>query len=81
MPRSTVDNSILFLISRYVTTHGLALNCDTDLGWFDHIVPCGLEGKGVTSLSRELNEKTSIVDVEPVYLETFEEVFCCRIKS
>ena len=35
-----------------VAYHGLALNCTTDLSWFDHIVPCGIEGKGVTSLTQ-----------------------------
>ena len=32
--------------SRFVTTHGLAVNCSTDLSWFDYIVPCGIEGQG-----------------------------------
>jgi len=35
-----------------VTTHGVALNVSTDLGWFDAVVPCGIEGAGVTSLER-----------------------------
>ena len=38
---------------RYVTLHGVALNCTTDLSWFDHITPCGLEGVEMTSLSKE----------------------------
>nr|XP_018897628.1 PREDICTED: putative lipoyltransferase 2, mitochondrial isoform X2 [Bemisia tabaci] len=46
--------------SKFVTTHGLALNCNTDLNWFSHIVPCGIEGKGVTSLSKELEEKETL---------------------
>ena len=37
-------------INELVKSHGLALNCNIDLTWFDHIVPCGIEGKGVTSL-------------------------------
>ena len=41
-------------MSHGVSWHGLALNCSVDLGWFDHIVPCGLDGRGVTSLSKVL---------------------------
>ncbi len=40
-------------VSRGVTMHGFALNCDCDLGWFDRIVPCGIRDAGVTSLSVE----------------------------
>lgn len=43
--------------SRWVTMHGFALNVNTDLGYFDNIVPCGIKGKAVTSLSVELGLK------------------------
>ena len=49
--------------SRWVTMHGLALNLNIDLGYFDHIIPCGIKGKGVTSLAKELGKE---IDVEPV---------------
>lgn len=67
--------------SRFVTTHGLALNCDTDLRWFRHIVPCGIEGKGVTSVSRELGQGKTIEDILPLFLESFSELFDCTFTS
>jgi len=42
--------------SRWVTMHGFALNVNTDLGYFDNIIPCGIRGKSVTSLRVELNK-------------------------
>ncbi|XP_015108416.1 putative lipoyltransferase 2, mitochondrial [Diachasma alloeum] len=65
--------------SRYVTTHGLGFNCNTELKWFENIVPCGIEGKGVTSLSRELNAHVGIDDVIPVMKNAFREEFHCEI--
>ncbi|XP_060527140.1 putative lipoyltransferase 2, mitochondrial [Cylas formicarius] len=64
--------------SRFVTTHGLAINCATDLSWFDHIVPCGIEGKGVTSLSKELNREVSTSEVLPLFLDSFCDIFQCN---
>lgn len=76
-----VDNRKICAIgihaSRYITTHGLALNCNTDLSWYKHIVPCGLEGKEVTSLSKELNKSVSIDDTTPEFLSSFQDVFQC----
>jgi len=50
--------------SRWVTMHGLALNINTDLSYFDHIVPCGIQGKGVTSLAKELGHVVALSDVK-----------------
>ncbi len=50
--------------SRWVTMHGFALNVNADLGYFDHIIPCGIKGKGVTSLNVELGKAR--VDVSEV---------------
>lgn len=65
--------------SRYITMHGLALNCNTDLTWFDHIVPCGIEGKEVTSISKEINTNVSIQDVMPLLAIAFQDQFDCTI--
>src|SRR5690348_2736928 len=53
-------------VSRGVTQHGFALNCDCDLGAYDRIVPCGLRDVGVTSLSAELGRPVTVEDVLPV---------------
>ncbi len=53
-------------VSRGVTMHGFALNCDCDLSWFDRIVPCGIRDASVTSLSAELHRPVSVDDVLPV---------------
>ncbi|MCB9188870.1 MAG: lipoyl(octanoyl) transferase LipB [Flavobacteriales bacterium] len=50
--------------SRWVTMHGLALNIDTDMSYFNNIVPCGIEDKSVTSLSKELGRKVSMDEVK-----------------
>jgi lipoyl(octanoyl) transferase len=50
--------------SRWVTMHGFALNVNTDLGYFDNIIPCGIRGKAVTSLNVELGQVS--VDEEEV---------------
>ncbi|XP_066252610.1 octanoyl-[acyl-carrier-protein]:protein N-octanoyltransferase LIPT2, mitochondrial [Euwallacea similis] len=63
--------------SRFITTHGLAFNCNTDLAWFDNIVPCGLVGKGVTSLSKELNRDISVDEVLPKFIDSFCTSFNC----
>ncbi len=53
-------------VSRGVTMHGFALNCDADLAAFDRIIPCGLRDLGVTSLSRELGKPVTVADAAPV---------------
>ena len=53
-------------VSRGVTMHGFALNADCDLGWYDRIVPCGIEDAGVTSLTAELGRTIGVLDVLPL---------------
>jgi lipoyl(octanoyl) transferase len=50
-------------VQRGVTMHGFALNCDADLAAFERIVPCGITGAGVTSLSAELGRRVSVAEV------------------
>ncbi len=62
--------------SRWVTMHGFALNVNADLGYFDHIIPCGIEGKAVTSLNVELGKKEiPLAEVQEKILEHFAELF------
>jgi lipoyl(octanoyl) transferase len=53
-------------VSRCVTMHGFALNCNVDLGWYDRFVPCGIDDAGVTSLSAELGRDVTVGETAPV---------------
>ena len=62
--------------SRWVTMHGFALNVNTDLGYFDHIIPCGIRGKSVTSLRVELKkDQVDENEVKEKLLEHFLNLF------
>ena len=62
--------------SRWVTMHGFALNVNTDLGYFDHIIPCGIRGKSVTSLRLELKrDQVDENEVKEKLLEHFLNLF------
>jgi lipoyl(octanoyl) transferase len=63
------------LLRTRVTLHGMALNCDTDLTWFDGIVACGLPDHGVTSLTRMLGREVSVAEVAPIALGHIADVF------
>ncbi len=61
--------------SRWITMHGFALNINTDLSYFDYIVPCGIAEYGVTSLMKELGENQDIEEVKGRLKHIFEKVF------
>ena len=62
-------------IARWITSHGFALNVTTDLALFDLIVPCGIAGRGVTSLGRLLDRPVETAEVENRVIEHFANVF------
>lgn len=64
--------------SKWVTMHGFALNVNTDLRYFEYIIPCGIKDKSVTSLARELERKFSdveVLEVKEKIKKHFSEVF------
>lgn len=65
--------------SRWITMHGFAFNVNTDLSYFEHIVPCGIRDKQVTSLQRELGREMDLGEVRQRIRAHFEEVFSVRL--
>jgi len=61
-------------VSRGVTMHGFALNCDVDLRWYDRFVPCGIADAGVTSLSAELGRDVTVAEVLPTVQRHLDEL-------
>ena len=62
-------------IKRWVSIHGIALNCENDLSDFNLINPCGITTHGVTSLSQELQRPVPLLEVKPKIVEAFSQVF------
>lgn len=65
--------------SRWVTMHGFAFNINTDLRYFDYIIPCGITDKSVTSLQKELGEKVDEQEVKEILIKEFANVFNAEI--
>ncbi|MEP6615835.1 MAG: lipoyl(octanoyl) transferase LipB [Ginsengibacter sp.] len=61
--------------SRWITMHGFALNVNTDLGFFENIIPCGIQNKKVTSMEKELQQKVSLDEVKWSLKNNFSKIF------
>ena len=68
------------LMRMRISLHGFALNCTTDLSWYDAIVPCGLAGEGVASLSQLAERQITVEEMAPLVARRFEEVFERRLE-
>ncbi len=65
--------------SRWITMHGFALNVNTDLSYFNNIIPCGIVNKQVTSIEKELGHKVDFEDAKEKVKRNFEKVFDVKI--
>jgi lipoyl(octanoyl) transferase len=66
--------------SRWITMHGFALNVNTDLSYFDNIIPCGIQNKQVTSVEKELGNKVDYEEMKGKIKSNFEKVFNVEFK-
>jgi lipoyl(octanoyl) transferase len=67
--------------SRWITMHGFAFNVNTDLAYFNHIIPCGIQNKQVTSLERELGRPVDLDEAKAVVKKNFSEVFGVKLSA
>ena len=67
--------------SRHCTMHGIALNVNTDLRYFDYIVPCGIADTGVTSIARETGREISMAEVRDIFIREMSDVFGLKVSG
>ena len=67
--------SIGIHVTRGVTMHGLAINVNTDLSYFDNIISCGIQGVKMTSLDKELGKKIRMNDIKKSLITHFNQIF------
>ena len=67
--------------SRWITMHGFALNVNTDLSYFNNIIPCGIVNKQVTSIEKETRQKVDYEEVKEKIKENFEKVFKVNLNA
>lgn len=67
--------------SRWVTMHGFAFNINTDLNYFNYIIPCGIQNKQVTSLAKELGRTVDLEEVKARLLKHFADVFGAEFRA
>ncbi|MDH7462799.1 lipoyl(octanoyl) transferase LipB [Chitinophagaceae bacterium 26-R-25] len=65
--------------SRWITMHGFALNVNTDLSYFDFIIPCGIQNKQVTSIAKELGREVDFEEAKGFVKKNFEKVFGVKL--
>ena len=67
--------------SRWITMHGFAFNVNTDLSYFNHIIPCGIQNKQVTSLQKELGMKVNLEEVKQKVKKNFAICFDAELRE
>ncbi len=67
--------SIGIRVSQWITTHGFALNVNTDMNYFSNIISCGIDNVSMTSMEKELNKKIPISDVKQSTINHFNDIF------
>lgn len=68
-------------VSRWCTMHGFAFNVNTDLSYFERIIPCGISDKNVTSLQKILGKKIEMKEVKLLYAKAFENIFETKLST